>query len=152
MVHEVVTEIIINNSSESVWNELMNFTKYPDWNPFIKSISLLNEDDELLVGNKLDVHLHLVNQKKPMIFKPTIKSLKPNKEFSWLGKLFLPHIFDGRHIFELEQLEGNKTKFIQRERFTGLFSFLLRFINQNTQDSFNLMNQTLKNRVENLSN
>jgi len=148
MAREISSEIIINSPSEKIWNELMNFDLYPDWNPFVKSISLLNKEEELEVGNKLAVHLHLVNQKKPMIFKPTIKSFQPNKQFSWLGHLYLPHIFDGRHTFELESLPDNKTKFIQKERFTGLLAFIIRFIKQDTQDSFNLMNKTLKDRVE----
>ena len=40
---EIKTEIIINSKPEKVWNILTNFEKYPEWNPFIKSISIDSE-------------------------------------------------------------------------------------------------------------
>ncbi|MDR7016726.1 hypothetical protein [Acinetobacter sp. 3657] len=38
MHKEINTEIIINGSSEEVWNTLMDFEAYPEWNPFIINI------------------------------------------------------------------------------------------------------------------
>jgi uncharacterized membrane protein len=48
---EIRTEIAINGSAEKVWNELMDFKNFPDWNPFVKEIMVLN--DELEIGSKL---------------------------------------------------------------------------------------------------
>lgn len=143
MAREIKTEIIIDGTADKVWNELMNFNSFPDWNPFIKELKVNNE---LKVGQKLTVLLHLQN-KKPQTFKPTIKSLIPNKEFSWLGNLFMPKIFDGYHYFQLEE-QDNKTKFIQKERFSGIFGFIIKFIAKDTLASFKSMNEILKQRVE----
>ena len=151
MAREIKSEIIINETTDKVWTELMDFKSYDEWNPFIKSISHDSENNELTKGQQLSVHLHLVNQKNPMKFKPKIKSLIPNQEFSWLGHLYLPYLFDGRHIFELQVLGNNKTKFIQREQFTGILAFIVKFIKKDTQDSFDLMNKSLKSRVESVS-
>ena len=121
----------------------MNFESYPDWNPFIKSLTI---KDELKVGQKLSVLLQLINQ-KPRKFTPKIKSFVPHHEFSWLGNLFIPKIFDGYHSFQLEKLDG-KTKFVQKEKFSGIFGFILKFIAKDTLASFTTMNEILKQRVE----
>ena len=143
MAHEIKTEIIINGTTDQVWNELMNFESYPDWNPFIKQVKT---HSDLKVGQRLTVLLHLQNR-NPQTFKPTIKSIIPKKEFSWLGNLYLPKIFDGHHTFQLEQI-NQKTKFIQKERFSGLLGFIIKFIAKDTEESFNSMNEILKQRVE----
>ena len=143
MAHELKTEIVINGTADKVWNELMNFKSFPDWNPFIKELKVNNE---LKVGQKLTVLLHLQNR-KPQTFKPTIKSLVPNKEFSWLGNLYFPKIFDGHHTFQLEEVD-HKTKFVQKERFSGILGFIIKFIKNDTLNSFNSMNEILKQRVE----
>lgn len=143
MAHEITTEIIINSSPDYVWQELMNFNAFPDWNPFIKQLLV---PDKLEVGAKLQVKLQLMNR-KPQNFTPKIISLEPNKEFSWLGNLFVPKIFDGHHFFQLESV-GNKTRFIQKEKFSGILAFIIKFITKDTFNSFNAMNELLKERVE----
>ena len=143
MAHEIKTEIVINSTPENIWKELMNFEAFPEWNPFIKSIAVVNE---FQIGGKLKVLLHILNR-KPQKFSPKVITLDPHREFSWLGNLFIPKIFDGHHFFQLEQL-GHQTKFIQKERFSGLLSFAIKFIAKDTLDSFNAMNEVLKERVE----
>ena len=143
MAREIKTEIIINSSPEQVWNELMNFESYPEWNPFIKSLTIENEFKE---GKKLSVILQLLNQ-KPRKFTPKIKSIVPHQEFSWLGNLFIPKIFDGYHYFRLEK-QDDKTKFIQKEKFSGILGFFIKFIAKDTLNSFTAMNEVLKQRVE----
>ena len=86
---------------------------------------------------------------KAMTFKPTVKILEPKTEFRWLGNLLMPGIFDGEHIFQLEQINDNKTKFIQRENFNGLLVPLFwKSLNSNTRRGFEDMNIALKEKVE----
>ena len=47
---EIYTEIEINSSAKEVWNILINFANYPNWNPFMKQIN-----GELQEGSKLQV-------------------------------------------------------------------------------------------------
>ena len=37
-MRQLFTEIEINAPVEKVWTILSDFEKYPDWNPFVKSI------------------------------------------------------------------------------------------------------------------
>ena len=38
MALEIETKIRINASPKQVWDVLIDFERYPEWNPFIKSI------------------------------------------------------------------------------------------------------------------
>ena len=77
-------------------------------------------------------------------------SQEPDRELRWLGRLFVPGIFDGEHFFELAPLEeGRSTRFTQGERFKGiLVPFLRRSLDNGTRKGFEAMNQALKDRVE----
>ena len=142
-MNELKTEIEINGSVDQVWEVLTDFSSFPDWNPFIKKI-----EGELQLGAKLEVLIEPPGGKS-MTFKPTVKILEPKTEFRWLGNLLFPGIFDGEHIFRLEQIDNNKTKFIHRENFSGLVVPLFwKSLNSNTRKGFEEMNKALKERVE----
>ena len=84
----IQTEILINSDIAKVWEVLMNFRSYPEWNPFITSIS-----GEPKLGNRLTLSINPPDG-KGMTFKPTILTLETNKEFRWKGKLGINGIFD----------------------------------------------------------
>jgi hypothetical protein len=106
----IYTDIEISASPDRIWNILLDVNKYPEWNPFI-----INVEGVFKEGEKIKVTLHQVDS-KPMVFKPRCKKLNIAKELRWLGHLFIPGLFDGEHIFELQTLENGNTKFIQREK------------------------------------
>ena len=57
MAKEIKTEILINAAPEKVWSILTNFEKYPDWNPFIKSINGLSlRVTRECVNTSIDIH------------------------------------------------------------------------------------------------
>ena len=143
MAKEIKTEILINAAPEKVWSILTNFEKYPDWNPFIKSIN-----GELKVGNKIIAHLE-PPEAKGMTFKPTVLSYEANKEFSWLGHLLFAGLFDGQHKFELIDNKNGTTTFIQSEKFKGILVPLFKkMLDYNTVNGFNAMNKKLKELAE----
>ena len=115
MNKSIKTEIVINASREKVWNILTDFDNYPKWNPFIIKI-----EGELVKGKKLTNTM--LNGGKKFVFKPTILSVIPHQYFDWLGKLFIPGIFDGHHYFEIDELSSNQIKLTQGEHFWGILS------------------------------
>ena len=139
---EIETDIRINADAETIWNILMDFEHYPDWNPFIKSI-----EGEQALGSKLKVHIHPPEGKK-MIFNPTIQEFVPNRKLKWLGSGPVKGLFDGQHSFELEQLEDGTVKFIHEERFTGLLVGLFKKVLIKTEIGFKQMNEALKEKSE----
>jgi len=140
---EIHTEIEIQTSDERVWDLVTDFDGFPNWNPFI-----LRAEGKLETGGKLKVILQLPDSGK-MTFKPTIIKLEPRRELRWLGHLLIPGLFDGEHIFIIEQIAADKVRFIQREIFSGvLVPLFARKLDSATKRGFIEMNSALKTQAE----
>jgi hypothetical protein len=139
----IYTEIRINAPAKKVWSVLTDFEKYPDWNPFIRSLKGVPEK-----GKKIDVLLQ-APQKKAMRFKPRVLQFEKEKEFRWIGKFILPRLFDGEHTFKVTANSDGSCTFVQYERFRGIMvPFVKQMLDNNTCEGFEEMNMALKNRCE----
>ncbi|TMI51120.1 SRPBCC domain-containing protein [Candidatus Bathyarchaeota archaeon] len=96
---EVSSEIVIEAPADRVWQVLTDFTKFPEWNPFIKKMS-----GEPRTGAKLEVRIEPPGG-RAMTFKPKMVSVETNREMCWLGKLWIPGLFNGEHCFTIEALD-----------------------------------------------
>ncbi len=143
MAKEIITEININATPEKVWNILTDFENYPNWNPFIKSLS-----GNVAVGKKINVKLEPPGS-KTMAFVPTVLAFDKNKEFRWLGHLLFKGLFDGEHSFQITDNGNGTTTLKQSEKFNGvLIPLFKKMLDTNTVDGFNQMNQKLKELAE----
>jgi hypothetical protein len=143
MAKELNTEIVIQASPEKVWAILTDFDKYPDWNPFIKSIK-----GPAKVGRKITVRIN-PPEAKGLTFTPEVLAFEKNKEFRWQGHLFIPGLFDGEHKFELIQNGSGGTTFKHSETFKGiLIPLFKKQLDYNTRKGFEQMNQKLKELAE----
>jgi hypothetical protein len=88
-MRELRTEIEIAAPPERVWQVLSDFDAYSEWNPFIRSIV-----GDAEVGSRLSVRLEPPGA-RGMTFKPTVRAVAPPRELRWLGRLFVPGLFDG---------------------------------------------------------
>ncbi len=77
----IETDIEINAPASQVWAILTDFARMPSWNPFIKSIS-----GNLVQGARLAIHVAPPGT-SGMHFKPTVLSVRPERELRWLGHL-----------------------------------------------------------------
>jgi hypothetical protein len=142
---ELVTDIHINASRGTIWNVLADFGSYPEWNPFIRSIS-----GDPKPGEKLKAKIQPTGG-RGMTFRPTVLVVKAGEELRWLGHFIIPGLFDGEHAFQIEHLGDHHSKFIQREHFRGLLvPFLWKSIEPGTRRGFEEMNAALKRRAEGL--
>lgn len=140
---EIKTEITIHASPCKVWGVLTNFNAYPSWNPFVQAV-----EGRAGPGERLVITIKPPGKKK-MIFKPKIISWEEKKEFSWLGGLFVPGIFEGHHCFELKKLPDDHVQFIHVEYFSGLLKKpIFKAVADATRLGFEQMNQALKIRCE----
>lgn len=141
MKKQISTSIRIETSPEVIWDILTDFNAYPEWNPFIRSIS-----GNLILGAKLKVALMGMN------FKPQIMELVPNKSFIWLGHLGMKGLFDGEHKFHIIDNGDGSSTFEQSERFSGILVRLFSSsLDKNTKNGFIEMNKKLKLRAEHRS-
>jgi hypothetical protein len=142
MARDIQHQIDIAAPPAAVWTELTRTDAYGEWNPFVRRL-----DGELKEGARLAVEIAPPGG-RAMTFKPTVLAAHPGRELRWLGRLFLPGIFDGEHSFRLEPLPDGGTRFVQSERFRGLFAGLFRRGLERTRLGFEQMNLALKQRVE----
>ena len=140
------TDIDINAPKNKVWDILVDFENYPKWNPFIKSIR-----GDLKVRNRLEVIIQLPGSKKFRL-TPKVASCKQFHRFSWLGSVFIYGLFDGHHIFELEENGDRGCTLIHKEEFSGILVPLLwKKLKPKTREGFELMNRSIKELAENES-
>ena len=142
MKKQLNTEIIISSTPETVWDNLISFEKYSDWNPFIHSVK-----GKKAVGEQLMVRLQPPDSKE-FEFRPVILKLNKNEELRWRGKLGMKGIFDGEHYFMLIDLDNGQTRFIHGEKFGGILVPFMGKTLEKTKKGFELMNQALKERCE----
>ena len=141
-MREIRTSIEIEASPADVWEVLADFDTYPDWNPFVRSIS-----GTLSQGERLEVSLG-ASGKKPMAFSPIVTIVVPGEEIAWLGHLGMKGIFDGHHHFRLSPTDTG-TRLDHFEEFSGALSpVVLAAIGKTTARGFNEMNEALKDRAE----
>ena len=134
----IETRIQINAPAEKVWEIFSDFEQYPEWNPFVKSLT-----GEVAKEKQITAVL------PGMTFKPTVLKFEKDKELRWLGKLFFKGLFDGEHYFILQKNEGGSTTFVHGENFSGLLVGLFRKkLETETKAGFEEMNEALKARAE----
>lgn len=143
MTTAISTEILIQATPEKIWKILTDFSQYPYWNPFIKSIT-----GNVQVGNTIKVKI-----KPPgamaMTISPKVLLMEPFKSFHWKGKLLFKGILDGEHQFELIDHGNGSTTFKHSEQFNGiLISLFKKLLTVNTKKGFEAMNEKLKELAE----
>ncbi|CAH2351620.1 hypothetical protein CLIB1423_04S02168 [[Candida] railenensis] len=144
----IVTEIIIDAPVAEVKEVFFDFPGHENWNPFFKSIKVVNADKPD-VGTRLSVYMQPENG-SAMTFSPTVLE-NSEKEFAWRGTLFFEFLATGRHYFQFIPVTENGkevTKLIQGEDFGGLIFYLMKGIIRDTEVSFNKLNVALKEKVE----
>ena len=135
-------EIVIKASAEHVWTLVTDFQSFPDWNPFIRRAS-----GEIRVGARLEVFIQ-PSGSRGLTFKPKVLKVDANRELRWLGRTYIPWLFDGEHALKIEALSEKQVNFVQTEKFSGLFVPFARSLLRNTERGFEEMNKALKLRAE----
>jgi len=141
-MRELRREIDIDAPPSAVWAVLTDTGSYSDWNPFIRRVS-----GDLREGAKLEVRIEPPGG-RTMTFKPIVLTVENERELRWLGRLLLPGLFDGEHIFRIEALGEGRTRFTQAERFSGILVRAFGTTLEKTELGFEQMNTALKAQAE----
>src|SRR5438105_4520664 len=137
MARHIRTDVLIQAPPDKVWEVLTDFSSHASWDPFLSGI-----EGKVALGERLAVHF-----RQGMTFRPVVTELRPGRVLEWLGKLFIGGLFDGRHRFELIP-EGDATRFVQSEVFSGVLVPLLKKVLADTERNFAALNSALKQRAE----
>lgn len=138
------SEIVIDAPSEVVWQVLVDFDSYANWNPVE-----IEARGEPVVGAPFE-HTQKLRGRKPMTFKAEIIQATPPRALAWKGPIVLPGLFDVRHHFEIDPLGDDRSRLRQFEHFSGVLPPFMRGTLRDTQAAFNLANEAIKQRAESL--
>ena len=141
-MREIQTEIEMAATPARVWQVLTDLTAYPQWNPFIT-----RAHGELREGARLEVFIQIPGG-SGRVFRPEVLKVARERELRWLGRLAVPGLFNGEHIFRIEPRGTGRTRFLHGERFTGLLIPFLGSVLDKTARGFGLMNEALRARAE----
>lgn len=139
------SDIVIDAPSEVVWGVLVDFGSYPDWNPVEIQVR-----GEAVVGSVLE-HTARLPGRKPMTFKAKIIEAAPSRALAWKGRIVVPGLFDVTHHFEIDTLADHRSRLRQFEHFSGVLVPFMRSTLRDTQAAFELANQAIKQRAENVA-
>jgi hypothetical protein len=132
----------IDAPAADVWRTLTDTARFGEWNPLITSF-----DGKIAVGSRVTAVLQLPGR-KPQTFRPRIVGLVEGRSFTWLGRIGLPGVFDGRHHFEVEPTGNGTCRFIHQERLSGVLVPAFRsMLTTSTPAAFASMNRALAERV-----
>jgi hypothetical protein len=142
-VYELETDIEIAATPDAVWAVLTDFAAYPDWNPFVRSIS-----GPLEPGQRLKVAARPPGW--PTIpFRPLVLGVVPGESFSWRGTVLANGFFNGVHTFRIEPLGGGRVRFTQHEVGSGFIAPAVRLgLAAATRRGFEAMDRALEQRVK----
>lgn len=141
----IFTEIDVDAPPDLVWEVLTDFEAYPDWNPQTRITGAPREGERLVVAPGPDA------EGMPT-FRPQVLRADAPRELRWLGHLYVRGLFDGEHVFTVEDLGAGRSRFVQSETFGGLLAGLLtRFYGDDTEAGFEAVNAALKARAESLT-
>jgi len=135
--------IVIHAPAERVWDILIRFEQYPDWNPFIR-----RAHGRIAPGEFLKLLLKIPDG-LPMRIRPRLLSVVPGKEIRWRGSLGVQGLFDGEHRFLIHPEAPEITRFSQNEEFRGVLVPLVGgMVIGGARKGFRAMNRALKIRAE----
>jgi hypothetical protein len=137
------SDVEIAATPARIWEVLTDLDAYPEWNPFIVSSA-----GEVRVGATLTNELS--NGGKVMTLKPKVLAAVPGQELRWLGHVVVTGIVDAEHYFRLEPLDGERTRLVHGETWTGMLVPLVGGA-LDVADRFAAMNTALKTRVEGMA-
>jgi hypothetical protein len=139
----IETTVDIDATPARVWRVLSDTARYGDWNPFIRSVV-----GEFEAGKSVKVTIASPDF-DAMSFEPVVLVAQPERELRWRGKFLVPGLFDGEHVFILEEFAPSKTRLHHAEKFTGLMvAFGPDSLFASTKAGFVAMNEALKSRAE----
>lgn len=136
---EIRVETEIHAPPEAVWEVLTDFAAYETWNPVFT-----NADGELHEGGTVDIDIETTKLPAASITM-SIVDVVHNSRLQWIGTVGGSWLFRGVHTFELQALDGDRTLFVNHERFSGL---LVPILTRGLRRDYEAMNRALAERVE----
>ncbi|MBD3881273.1 SRPBCC domain-containing protein [Phormidium tenue FACHB-886] len=136
-------EIEINAPKAVVWRALVQKEAWLKWNTFLYDRS---PDKPFAQGRVVQLSLRRLREESETEFEPRITLLQPGVCLRWV---YSAPGFRSEHVFELQDIGQNRTKYLHQEHFSGVVTHLmLPFLRQDEQQGLRRMARELKQQVE----
>ena len=142
-MREIRTEIEINAPITEVWDILMAFDTWPDWNPTVNHAS-----GSATLGSKVSITMAGPEGKNGQKYSADITTFEAPRSFRWRAIMMAGFLMTNDRTFELIA-SGETTKLVNAEHFSGLFvSLFWSKLESFVPDSLKSMNEALKATAE----
>jgi hypothetical protein len=141
---EFHADVEIEAPASCVWEVLIDFAAFPEWNPFLTIAGRPEVGTRIKVSYRPEcVGGRFTNM------RATLLGVEVDRHLRWAGFMWVPSWFEVDHSFRIQSIGTNRTYFIQREAFTGsLVPFAIPVLESGLRRGLNDMAQALKERVE----
>lgn len=137
------TEIDIYASRRKVWRSLVHKEKWAYWNTFLYDC---DPHRPFVEGEEIWLSLQRVPGEEQTEFQPKVTLIQPGVCLKWVSTI--PG-FVSEHVFELQEIGRDRTKYIHQENFSGMLTrVFLPFIRQDEQQGIRRMARELKQYAE----
>lgn len=130
-------------SAEKLWALLVDFERYPEWNPALPSIS-----GDLEVGSTVSLTLGMPGRPSPKV-KAKLTEVVPESRLCWRGNAGADWLFRGDREFSFDPQPDGTTLVTHVEDVRGLlFPAFRAFMGGAIQRGHDAFNTALKERAE----
>ncbi len=133
------TAILIDARREDVWNTLMDFGSYPDWNPYMRVRGRAGPGETLEV--RLDPPAGDDEEVSAEVFV-----YRPPRKLRWQGRLLVPGLRDLEYEVIVAPASRRRTLVVQRARHEGLLAVFVDV--GSVRSGLEGMGSALKRRME----
>jgi hypothetical protein len=141
-------KVQVDAPPEYLWKVLIDFEKYPEWNPFITKI-----DGEAKIGSSITLHVKLNPNLESIRFsKEMIVSLKENQHLSYDSHFMSSSLFNAVRWQTIRPTDdGKQSIYHSHQKISGIASWpICRAFGDSICDGFQESSLALKKRVEKL--
>lgn len=140
-MREIKGGIEIDAPVQVVWNQVVDFPSYKDWNPF-----MVKMDGELREGGQF-VCIVMPPGRKNTNLRSTLATIKPEKELLFHSTA-MGGLMKDDHLMTVESIGEGRTRFFQSIAFRGLLASLAGGTIKDCEKGIEEMNKVLKERCE----
>ncbi|MEX0299004.1 MAG: SRPBCC family protein [Kordiimonas sp.] len=132
-------QIDIKAQKEKVWEALVDFESYPNWNPTLTYVEGHLKSGEIL---------HARFGRARNLTAADVEQVEEGNMFVMSRSLIHPYLVHMAHDFELQEIEGGVTQFIQRWHCKGMLVPFLWSKMTTGMLKFERFNRGLKSYIE----
>jgi len=142
MAYDIETEVAIAAPPSAVWDVLVDFPSYPEWNPFI-----LKVDGDVRLGAAVRYRFEFPRGLRIWAVAHVL-AFELGRELLWTAHALSDAILRGDHYFRIEPAREGSL-FHHGEHFTGaLLPLVAPILKLNGPAIYGSLNSALKQRVE----